>query len=279
MRFDFSHFSKVTDEELRQIEAFVNARIEAQLPLIERRSIPIQQALDEGAMALFGEKYGDNVRAIKFGESMELCGGIHVENTADIWHFKIISEGAVAAGIRRIEAITGNAVKDFYTTQENALAAIKEALKNPQDVLKSVVSLQDDNVKLKKQLEQLVKEKVEGLKNTLVADFQEINGIHFLAKQVDLSMSSTKDLAQAIGTSKPNAFVFLASIEDNAPNIHCYISKELVAEKGLNAGNVIRELGKLIDGNGGGQPFFASGKGKNVDGIKEALEKAVTFLN
>jgi alanyl-tRNA synthetase len=279
MRFDFSHFSKVTDEELRQIEAFVNARIEAQLPLIERRSIPIQQALDEGAMALFGEKYGDNVRAIKFGESMELCGGIHVENTADIWHFKIISEGAVAAGIRRIEAITGNAVKDFYTTQENALAAIKEALKNPQDVLKSVVSLQDDNVKLKKQLEQLVKEKIEGLKNTLVADFQEINGIHFLAKQVDLSMSSTKDLAQAIGTSKPNAFVFLASIEDNAPNIHCYISKELVAEKGLNAGNVIRELGKLIDGNGGGQPFFASGKGKNVDGIKEALEKAVTFLN
>jgi alanyl-tRNA synthetase len=279
MRFDFSHFSKVTDEELRQIEAFVNARIEAQLPLIERRSIPIQQALDEGAMALFGEKYGDNVRAIKFGESMELCGGIHVENTADIWHFKIISEGAVAAGIRRIEAITGNAVKDFYTTQENALAAIKEALKNPQDVLKSVVSLQDDNVKLKKQLEQLMKEKIEGLKNSLVAEFQEINGIHFLAKQVDLSMSSTKDLAQAIGTSKPNAFVFLASIEDNAPNIHCYISKELVAEKGLNAGNVIRELGKLIDGNGGGQPFFASGKGKNVDGIKEALEKAVTFLN
>jgi alanyl-tRNA synthetase len=279
MRFDFSHFSKVTDEELRQIEAFVNARIEAQLPLIERRSIPIQQALDEGAMALFGEKYGDNVRAIKFGESMELCGGIHVENTADIWHFKIISEGAVAAGIRRIEAITGNAVKDFYTTQENALAAIKEALKNPQDVLKSVVSLQDDNVKLKKQLEQLVKEKIEGLKNTLVADFQEINGIHFLAKQVDLSMSSTKDLAQALGTAKSNTFVFLASIEDNAPNIHCYISKELVAEKGLNAGNVIRELGQLIDGNGGGQPFFASGKGKNVDGIKEALEKAVTFLN
>jgi alanyl-tRNA synthetase len=170
-------------------------------------------------------------------------------------------------------------VKDFYTSQENTLAEIKEVLKNPQDVLKSVASLQDDNAKLKKQLEQLVKEKIEGLKNTLVADFQEINGIHFLAKQVDLSMSSTKDLAQAIGTSKPNAFVFLASIEDNAPNIHCYISKELVAEKGLNAGNVIRELGKLIDGNGGGQPFFASGKGKNVDGIKEALEKAVTFLN
>lgn len=278
LRFDFSHFSKVTDEELRQVEAFVNARIEEQLQLVEHRNIPIQQAMAQGAMALFGEKYGDNVRMIEFGDSKELCGGIHVKNTADIWHFKIVSEGAVAAGIRRIEAITGDAVKDFYKNQENTLAEIKEVLKNPQDVLKSVASLQDDNAKLKKQVEQLVKEKIEGLKNTLIADFQEINGIQFLAKQVDLSMSSTKDLAQAIGTSKPNTFVFLASIEDNAPNIHCYISKELVAEKGLNAGNVIRELGKLIDGNGGGQPFFASGKGKNVGGIKEALEKAITFV-
>jgi alanyl-tRNA synthetase len=278
LRFDFSHFSKVSDEELRQVEAFVNARIEEQLHLVEHRSIPIQQAMEQGAMALFGEKYGDTVRMIEFGDSKELCGGIHVKNTADIWHFKIVSEGAVAAGIRRVEAITGDAVKDFYKNQENTLAEIKEVLKNPQDVLKSVTSLQDDNAKLKKQLEQLVKEKIEGLKNTLVADFQEINGINFLAKQVDLSMSSTKDLAQAIGISKPNAFVFLASIEDNAPNIHCYISKELVAEKGLNAGNVIRELGKLIDGNGGGQPFFASGKGKNVNGIKEAIEKAIEFV-
>jgi alanyl-tRNA synthetase len=278
LRFDFSHFSKVTDEELRQVETSVNQQIEAQLKLVEHRNIPIKEALDKGAMALFGEKYGDNVRMIEFGDSKELCGGIHVKNTADIWHFKIVSEGAVAAGIRRVEAITGDAVKEFYKNQEDTLAEIKEVLKNPQDVLKSVASLQDDNTKLKKQLEQLVKEKIEGLKNTLVADFQEINGIQFLAKQVDLSMSSTKDLAQAIGTSKPNAFVFLASIEDNAPNIHCYISKELVAEKGLNAGNVIRELGKLIDGNGGGQPFFASGKGKNVDGIKVALVKAIEFI-
>ena len=278
LRFDFSHFSKVSDEELRQVEASVNAQIEAQLQLQEYRNIPIKEALDKGAMALFGEKYGYSVRMIEFGESKELCGGIHVKNTADIWHFKIISEGAVAAGIRRIEAITGDAVKDFYKNQESTLAEIKETLKNPQDILKSVASLQDDNAKLKKQIEQLLKEKVDGLKNTLVADFQEINGINFLAKQVDLSMSSTKDLAQAIGTSKPNSFVFLASVEDNTPNIHCYISKELVAEKGLNAGNVIRELGKYIDGNGGGQPFFASGKGKNVNGIKEALEKAVDFV-
>jgi alanyl-tRNA synthetase len=278
LRFDFSHFSKVSDEELRQVEASVNEQIEAQLQLQEYRNIPIQEALDKGAMALFGEKYGDNVRMIEFGESKELCGGIHVKNTADIWHFKIISEGAVAAGIRRVEAITGDAVKEFYKNQETTLAEIKETLKNPQDILKSVTTLQDDNAKLKKQIEQLLKEKVDGLKNNLIADFQEINGINFLAKQVDLSMSSTKDLAQAIGTSKPNTFVFLASIEDDMPNIHCYISKELVAEKGLNAGNVIRELGKYIDGNGGGQPFFASGKGKNVLGIKEALEKAIDFI-
>ena len=278
LRFDFSHFSKVSDEELRKVEASVNAQIEAQLQLIEHRNIPIKEALDKGAMALFGEKYGDNVRMIEFGESKELCGGLHVKNTAEIWHFKIISEGAVAAGIRRIEAITGDAVQQFFINQENSLAEIKEALKNPQDILKSVTSLQDDNAKLKKQIEQLLKEKVDGLKNALVADFQEINGIDFLAKQVNLSMSSTKDLTQLLGNAKPNSFVVLASIEDGLPNIHCYISKELVASKGLNANVVIKELGQYIEGNGGGQPFFASGKGKKVDGIKEALEKAIGFV-
>ena len=277
LRFDFSHFSKVTDEEIKKVEDFVNARIEEQLPLIERRSIPIQQALDEGAMALFGEKYGDTVRAIKFGQSMELCGGIHVKNTAEIWHFKIVSEGAVAAGIRRIEAITGNAVRNYYTNQETALADISSALKNPQDTIKAVVSLQDENAKLKKQLEQLMKEKLDGLKNILTSEFTAINGINYLAKQVDLSMGATKDLAQAIGSSMPNSFVVLASIEENAPNIHCYIAKELVASNNLNANVVIKELGKYIDGNGGGQPFFASGKGKNSAGIKEALDKAIQF--
>ena len=278
LRFDFSHFSKVSDAELRQVEASVNAQIEAQLQLVEHRNIPIKEALEKGAMALFGEKYGDSVRMIEFGDSKELCGGIHVKNSAEIWHFKIISEGAVAAGIRRIEAITGNAVKAFYTNQENTLSEIKEVLKNPQDVLKSVASLQDDNAKLKKQIEQLVKEKIDGLATSLVSEFQDVNGINFLVKQVDLSMSATKDLTQAIGTSKPNTFVVLASIEDGLPNIHCYIAKELVANKGLNAGTVIRELGKYIDGNGGGQPFFASGKGKNTNGIAAVLENAINFV-
>ena len=137
---------------------------------------------------------------MKFGESKELCGGIHVNNTADIWHFKIVSEGAVAAGIRRIEAITGDAVKDFYTKQENTLVEIKETLKNPQDILKSVVSLQEENAKLKKQMEQLLKKKIDGLSASLVSEFTAVNGMNFIAKQVDLSMSATKDLAQAIGT-------------------------------------------------------------------------------
>ena len=277
LRFDFSHFEPMTAEELAQIEHIVNQQIRAN-HAVAANVMAKDDAVKAGAMALFGEKYGDNVRMIEFGNSKELCGGIHVKNSAEIWHFKIISEGAVAAGIRRIEAITGDAVKAYYSTQENTLTEIKEVLKNPQDVLKSVASLQEDNTKLKKELEQLLKEKIDGLKNALVTEFQEINGISFLAKQVDLSMSATKDLAQALGTAKPNAFVFLTSIEDNAPNIHCYIAKELVAKQALNAGTVIRELGKYIDGNGGGQPFFASGKGKNVGGIQEALEKAVEFI-
>ena len=278
LRFDFSHFSKVTDEEIKQVEDFVNQRIQAQIPLIERRSIPIQQALDEGAIALFGEKYGDNVRAIKFGDSMELCGGIHVQNTVDIWYFKIVSEGAVAAGIRRIEAITGDAVKDFFTNQENALAEIKETLKNPQDTIKAVISLQDENAKLKKQVEQLLKEKAKGLKGDLAAQIQEVNGVKFLATQVDLDANGAKDLAYELGNNETNLFLVLATATDDKPMLTCYISKEIVVAKGINAGQVVRELGKYIQGGGGGQPFFATAGGKNVNGIAEALEKAIDFV-
>ena len=278
LRFDFSHFSKVTDEEIRKVEHFVNTQIEDQLQLVEHRNIPIQQAMEQGAMALFGEKYGDTVRMIEFGDSKELCGGIHVKNTGEIWHFKIISEGAVAAGIRRIEAITGDAVKDYFTQQENDLDAIKETLKNPQDTLKAVVVLQDDNAKLKKQIEQLLKEKAKGLKGELASKLQDINGIKFLATQVDLNPEGAKDLAYELGTLGTNLFLVIATAEDDKPMLSCYISKELVVEKNLNAGTVVRELGKYIQGGGGGQPFFATAGGKNVAGIKEALEKAVDFV-
>ena len=278
LRFDFSHFAKLTEAELQQVEDFVNARIQEQLQLIERRNIPFAQAVSEGAMALFGEKYGDEVRAIKFGESMELCGGIHVKNTAEIWHFKIVSEGAVAAGIRRIEAITSDAVKAYFASYENTLNEVKEALKNPQDILKAVQSLQDDNAKLSKQIEIFVKEKVKFMKAALTTEIQQINGIQFLAKQVDLDPNGAKDLAYELGTLGTNVFVVLATAEEGKPTISCYISKELVAEKALNAGNVVRELGKFIQGGGGGQPFFATAGGKNTAGIQEALEKAIDFV-
>ena len=278
MRFDFSHFAKVTDEELQQVEDFVNARIQEHLPLIERRSIPIQQALAEGAMALFGEKYGDSVRAIKFGESIELCGGTHVKNTAEIWYFKIMSEGAVAAGIRRIEAITNQGVRDFFMQQEKALQDIKEVLKNPQDTIKAVQSLQDENAKLAKQIESLMKDKVKNMTLELVPELQTINGVQFLSKLVDIDANGAKDLAYEIGNTAKNIFLVLATAEEGKPMLTCYISKELVAERNLNAGNVVRELGKYIQGGGGGQPFFATAGGKNIQGISEALEKAVTFV-
>ncbi|WP_264522362.1 alanine--tRNA ligase [Flavobacterium sp. N1994] len=278
LRFDFSHFAKVTDEEIRKVEDFVNARIEEQLQLVEHRSIPIQQAMAQGAMALFGEKYGDNVRMIEFGDSKELCGGIHVKNTGEIWHFKIVSEGAVAAGIRRVEAITGDAVKDYFAQQESDLDAIKETLKNPQDTLKAVVSLQDDNAKLRKQIEQLLKQKAKGLKGELASQLQDVNGMKFLATQVDLNPEGAKDLAYELGTLGTNLFLVIATSEDDKPMLSCYISKELVAEKNLNAGTVVRELGKYIQGGGGGQAFFATAGGKNVAGIKEALAKAIDFL-
>ena len=278
LRFDFSHFAKVTEEELQQVEDFVNSRIHEQLPLIERRSIPFNQAVAEGAMALFGEKYGDEVRAIRFGESMELCGGTHVQNTADIWQFKIVSEGAVAAGIRRIEAITNKAARAFYADQENTLKEVKAALKNPQDTLKAVVALQDENAKLKKQVEQLLKEKAKNLKGELKGQIQVINEVSFLAVEVDLDANGAKDLAYELGSELTNLYVVLGSNANDKPMLTCYVSKEIVEAKGLNAGQIVRELGKYIQGGGGGQAFFATAGGKNPDGMKEAISHAIDYL-
>ncbi|HEY1193855.1 alanine--tRNA ligase [Flavobacterium sp.] len=278
LRFDFSHFAKVTDEELVEVENFVNARIRESLPLIEKRAIPKEQALEDGAIALFGEKYGDLVRTIKFGDSVELCGGTHVANTSDIWHFKIVSEGAVAAGIRRIEAITSEAAKEYFESQAVSLAEIKEALKNAQDPVKSILALQDENAQLKKQLEALLKDKAKNMKADLAKELQEINGVRFLAKQVDLNPEGAKDLAYELGNAYNDLFIVLATAHEGKPMLTCYVSKEIVASKNLNAGQVVRELGKYIQGGGGGQPFFATAGGKNVDGIAEALSKAIEFV-
>ncbi len=278
LRFDFSHFSRLTTEKLREVENFVNARIDGHLPLEESRNVPMKEAMQQGAMALFGEKYGDTVRTIRFGQSIELCGGTHVKNTADIWHFKIVSEGAVAAGIRRIEAITSDAVKEFYFNNNRMLFEIKDMLKNAQDPVKSVASLQEENTALKKQVEQLLKDKAKGLKNELIAELDDLGGAKFLAKKVDLDAGGIKDLAFEMGGQVDNLFLFLASEKDGKAVLSCYISKDLVAEKDLNAGTIVRELGKYIQGGGGGQPFFATAGGKNPAGIPEALDKVKEYL-
>ena len=279
LRFDFSHFSKLTTEELREVENFVNARIDGQLPLEESRNVPMKEAMEQGAMALFGEKYGDTVRTIRFGQSIELCGGTHVKNTGDIWHFKIVSEGAVAAGIRRIEAITSDAVKEFYFNNNRMLFEIKDMLKNAQDPVKSVASLQEENATLKKQVEQLLKDKAKGLKNELISELEDLGGAKFLAKKVDLDAGGIKDLAFEMGGQVDNLFLLLASEKEGKAILSCYISKDLVAEKELNAGTIVRELGKYIQGGGGGQPFFATAGGKNPAGIPEALDKVRAYVS
>jgi len=278
LRFDFSHFSKLTAVEIDEVENFVNERIREQLPLVEQRDLEYKQAIKQGAIALFGEKYGDSVRAIKFGDSMELCGGTHVQNTADIWYFKIISEGAVAAGIRRIEAITGDAVKTYFSGQTETLNEIRAELKNTKTPVKAIHSLQEENAVLKKQVEVLLREKAKNLKNELKNELTNIGGIEFLAKKVDLDASGVKDLAFQLGEIGNNLFLLLASEQDGKAVLSCYISKELVAERDLDAGKVVSELGKYIQGGGGGQPFFATAGGKNPAGINEALEKAVAYI-
>ena len=279
LRFDFSHFSKVTEEELTEVQRFVNARIREQIPLDEYRNMPYTQALEEGAMALFGEKYGDTVRMIKFGESAELCGGTHVKNTGDIWHFIITGESSVAAGVRRIEAITYDSAKDYFATQTAAFQEIKNLLKNPVDPIKTVTGLQEENAALKKEIEQLLKDKAKGLKNELKDQVTEINGVNFLAVKVDLDAGAIKDMAFAMGNEINNLFALFATDQGGKAVLTCFIDKELAKTKELNAGTIVRELGKFIQGGGGGQPFFATAGGKNPDGIPQALEQAKSYIS
>ena len=278
LRFDFSHFSKVTPDQLQEIEDFVNARIEGKLPLEEQRNVPMEKAMAEGAMALFGEKYGDAVRTIRFGKSIELCGGIHVNNTADIWHFKIVSEGAVAAGIRRIEAITNKAVKDYFSENNSAYLEMKGLLNNSKEPVKALENLQEENNELKKQIEQLLKDKAKNIKGELKSELTEINGVQFLAKKLDLDASGIKDVCFELGSQFDNLFLLFGAENDGKAILSCYISKELVASKGLNAGTIVRELGKHIQGGGGGQPFFATAGGKNPAGIETALTEAKNYI-
>ena len=278
LRFDFAHFNKITPTALQQIETLVNEKIQQKIDLEEHRSIPLQTALNSGAMALFGEKYGDKVRMICFGNSKELCGGTHVQNTGDLWHFKIVSEGAIAAGVRRIEAITCQAVRIYFKEKENVLERIKATLNKNTDIVKAIATLQKENTSLKKQMESLIKEKIQSLKTHLKNNLIKYNGINFIARQINLEVSASKDLAYALGSEINNLFLLIGVEIDEKAFLICYIDKNLVAQKNLDAGKIVRELGKYIQGSGGGQKFFATAGGKNPKGLKEALKKVKSYI-
>ena len=273
-RFDFSHFVKLTSEEIKAVEQYVNARIQEGIPLEEGRNTPYEKAIKDGAMALFGEKYGDTVRTIRFGQSIELCGGTHVANTSDIWHFKITSESAVASGIRRIEAITGYAAKNYFEEQTSLLENVNQLLKQAQDPVKAIQSLQSENAALKKELNVLSKLKSQVLKEEILKEVKTINGIQFCALEVDLDSQGMKDLSFEIGSQLEYAILVLGSIKSGKPLLSCYVSKSLVSEKDKDAAAIIRNLGKYIQGGGGGQAFFATAGGKKSEGMKDALTAA-----
>jgi alanyl-tRNA synthetase len=281
LRFDFSHFSKVTDEEILAIETIVNQKIRENIILKEEREVPYQQALDSGVTALFGEKYGDFVRVITFDDaySKELCGGTHVAATGQIGFFKIITESAVAAGVRRIEAITGQATEAYIHQQNTLINQIKQLLKNPQDVSKALETVLDENAKLKKDAEKIALEKVASLKDVLKAKVESINGINFIAQKIDLpSTDAIKSLAYQLKDVVPNLVLVLATNIDDKPMLTVMVADNLVKEKGLHAGNIIKQLAKEIDGGGGGQPFYATAGGKNAAGLEIALQRAKDFL-
>ncbi len=278
LRFDFSHYQKVSDEEIAQIEANVNHHIRNNYPLEERRSIAMQEALDEGALAFFGEKYEDNVRLIKFGDSLELCGGTHVKATGQIGLFKIISEGAIAAGIRRIEAITAERSEDFINKQNETIKQLKVLLKNQVDLVKGVRAVLDENDNYKKKITELTKGKIADIRKNLISECVEVDNINFLAKKVDLDNAATKDLAFSLKTSIKNLFVVLANEDNGKATLTVMISENLIKEREMNAGKIIKELATEIKGGGGGQAHYATAGGSFPAGIPKALERAKQFV-
>ena len=278
LRFDFSHFAKLTQDELTSVEAFVNARIQEQINLEEHRNVPFQQAIDSGATALFGEKYGDTVRTIRFGESMELCGGTHVANTAELWHFTITAESAVASGIRRIEAVTSDEAKKRVYEQAAMVDELKIQLKNPKNLVQSVQALQDENSKLRKEIEQLNKQFVQQLILELENNIFIQNGKSVLLKEVQLDAAGMKDALFQLGQNRNDLVAVLASRKNGKPVLSCYVSKALAEGGNVTANVIIKEIGQYIQGGGGGQPFYATAGGKNPDGISKALEAAKALI-
>ena len=281
LRFDFSHFAKITDEELARIEHIVNLKVRENIPLKEQRLVPYAEALSSGVTALFGEKYGDFVRIITFDDkySKELCGGTHVAATGQIGYFKILSESAVAAGVRRIEAITADKAEAYITAQEQEINQLRGLLKGNKDLTAAVTALIDENSKLKKDAEKAIIERAGNLKHEIVHHMKTVNGINVIAVQVDLpNAEAVKNLAFAVKDLVDNLFLVFTTLIDDKPGISVMLSENLVAEKGLNASNIVRELAKEIQGGGGGQPFYATAGGKNKDGLGNVLQKVPAMI-
>jgi alanyl-tRNA synthetase len=275
LRFDFSHFQKVTDEEMMQVERIVNELIRRNTPLNEHRDTPIEEAKKLGAMALFGEKYGDKVRVIQFGESVELCGGTHVPSTGQIGIFKLTGESAIAAGVRRIEAVTARGAEELIYSQEESLKEVKALLNNPANLSAGLKKLIDEATELRKTIDALMREKVVALKSELKAKIAEVNGIKVLAQEVTLSPDAIKDLAFQLKGDHTDLLIVIGAVNDGKPSLTVAAGDALIKDKGVNAGQIIREAAKEIQGGGGGQPFFAQAGGKNAQGIAKAIAKAV----
>ena len=270
LRFDFSHFQKVSDEELTQIEALVNQRIQANLPLEEFRNIPIAEAKDMGAMMLFGEKYGDTVRAIKFGSSIELCGGIHVKATGSIGLFKFMSEGAVAAGVRRVEAVTGMGAMKYIGDALSTLRDAAEVLKNPKDLAGAIQQLKEKEAAAQKEVEALRKEKAMAAAGELENNAEDHGGVRVIAARTAMDAGSVKDMVFKL-KGQGNTLVIFANAWEGKATVSIGISDEVVADKGWHAGNAVRALAQHIQGGGGGQPAFATAGGKNPEGLDKVL--------
>ena len=275
LRFDFSHFQKVTAEELRQVERIVNARIRENIPIQDHRNVPIEKAKELGAIALFGEKYGDLVRVVQFGQSVEFCGGCHVKATGQIGMFKIVSESSVAAGIRRIEAVTGAKVEEALYMLQDTIEALRAMFNGAPDVKAAIERLVGENSGMKKQVEEFLHEKAQAWKQHLKDTAVERDGVTVFKATALLPPEAVKDIAFQLRAEVPGALVALGSIHDGKPMLTCAASDALVQEHGVNVGKVIREAAKLIQGGGGGQPHFATAGGKNCDGLSAALDKFV----
>ena len=280
LRFDFSHFEKVTDEQLRQVERMVNDMIRQDLPRDEHRDMPMEEAKKLGAIALFGEKYGDKVRVMRFGPSCELCGGIHATSTGRIGFFKIISESSVAAGIRRIEARTGKECEELLYNIEDTLKAVKSFFNNAKDLQGVIQKYIEEHDHMKKEIEGFQAQAVERAAKTLVEQAREVNGVKVVTSVIPMSPAAAKDLAFKIRAAVEGSLLcVLGTHDNNKPQLSIMMSDDMVSDHGLNAGQMVREAAKLIQGGGGGQPHFAQAGGKNVDGLSAAVDKVIELAN